>query len=139
MSDKNLLYRVLVQCLVPIILKRIWVIVVIGNYLKMKNENEKRNLNFWDFSKPFVNTTTAPETEKLLTNKEFEYVNQRLWSRVSLYKDSPCFGYLENFYNYYMNVAVSKNEDQVDGYYEAAMDSLKLFTFCHEKHNTHLP
>jgi hypothetical protein len=92
----------------------------ITNIVKKANENKE-------------NQQKGKEKERLLTRKEMEFINHKLYTKIMKYKDSSCFNFLENYYDYYLKVLNSGKDDDIIDNYNNSMNNLKFFTFCYEK------
>lgn len=98
-------------------------------------DKSQKKLNFWDMDNILGAPNVVESPERLLDKKEMDFIAQKLWKRLNIYKESKCFGYLEKFYSHYLNVDKQKNKRRVDDLFEDAMNNLKFFTFCYEQEN----
>ena len=70
--------------------------------------------------------------QSLLSNREMQFNNDKLYARLSKYKNSSCYHFLQSFYDFYLLSVNSKNEKSLDTNYNNAVTCLKLFSYCWE-------
>jgi hypothetical protein len=101
------------------------------------NENNTTNsqpkLDFWNFTNtndPTEIKKSAFPKDKLVSTKEMTFYFEKLYNRISKYKDSKCFDYIQGYYDFNLNVYNSKNEFDVKRNYDYSQLCLKLFNSC---------
>ena len=67
---------------------------------------------------------------------------EKVGKRINLYESSPCFGFLEKFYEHLQMAYNCETKDDYQKRYYFAKANLQLFTFCVDKetnnNNNHL-
>jgi len=89
-------------------------------------ENFEKHTNDYSKSSPFPKT--------LIEDQHFNFYSEKLGQRIKLFENSPCYGYLDKFLDYFKQAYQADNYELYNQKFYFANASLQLFTFCHEKH-----
>lgn len=102
----------------------------------MGEDKPDKNLSFWQFGDKHeeVETSQLPY-DRLVSSKEMQYMNDRLYARMSKYKDSSCYIFLEEYYDIYLSVQKVKKHKEIENNMKTGLKWLKLFTYCYEMEN----
>jgi hypothetical protein len=99
--------------------------------------DNRKSLDFWDFealkdpSKQIERKSPFP-TDRLVTRKEMDFYFEKLWGRISKYKDNKCFHFLEGYYNFTKETYESGSVEEAAKSFDRSHMCLKLFTYCWE-------
>ena len=106
-----------------------------NNTSKSQPDNKTPHLDFWNFEalrdpRKYIPKKSAFPEDRVVPRKEMDFYLEKLSGRMSRYKDSKCYNYLEGYLNFIRKVYESKNEEEMKKSYDNSLKSLKLFTFC---------
>lgn len=100
---------------------------------EIDNNKDKRELGFWRFDEKEVIVFDTPfPKDRTVSSKEMEFVNQKLFNRISKYKNSSCFNYLQGYHDFYIKTIDSKNNEELEHNSNNSMLCLKLFALCYQ-------
>lgn len=101
------------------------------------NSESQKKLDFWDFealrdpNKKIEKKSAFPK-ERIVNKKEMEFYFEKLWTRISYYKDNSCFNFLEGFYNFTKKTYYSYNLEEASKNFDKSQKCLLLFSYCWE-------
>lgn len=109
------------------------------------NNKPKETIGFWDFiyqegdlvenyernAEDYLRLSPFPKT--IIEDNHFNFYSEKLGQRMKIYENSPCFGFLEKFYDYFKQAYKADKMEEYDEKFHYARASLQLFTFCYEK------
>jgi hypothetical protein len=111
-----------------------------------QEENKKvEKIGFWDFlyekgdlvenlDKHIIQLNEFnPFPKELIEEEQFKFIAKKLGNRIKVYENSPCFGFLEKFYQNFQLAYNSQTKEDYQNKYYLAKANLQLFTFCSEK------
>jgi hypothetical protein len=107
---------------------------------EIKNDNDtetQKKLDFWDFealrdpNKRIERKSPFPN-DRIVNKKEMDFYFEKLWGRISNYKDNKCFNFLEGFYNFAKKTYLSSNLDEASKNFDRSQMCLQLFSYCWE-------
>lgn len=105
-----------------------------SNSSNNKENQQKPKLDFWD---PILNSTNEakerPFPKDLISQKQMDFIQEKLFKRIDQYENHKCFGYLNKFKQYFDKSLSARTEEDYEEIYTKARMSLRLFSFCWER------
>lgn len=108
-----------------------------------KQETEK--IGFWDFlaeKGDLVENLDRhmdqlnnfnPFPKEFVEEDHFKFISEKVEKRIKFYENSPCFGFLEKFYENFQLAYKTETKENYEKNYYLSKANLQLFTFCVEK------
>ena len=100
------------------------------------SEENKKDLVFWDqqkMEKGGGSINLFPNRD--MSNEELIFILKNLGGKIEIFKESPCFHYLQKFHSFSSSIPLARNKKQIDILGEASIQNLQFFQLCwEEKH-----